>query len=226
MQFTAVEPLDLFQRCKHDKRNKKNTSTVLEEHQKCQILKPGKIKTKLFSSSDTSPVKWDSEYGQRDALKPPSFNCSSTSCASISLRHVSTEAVTADHRGGFTLRDQASLCGGAWNAADPSSSPERLKALCVCVKAACSCTWQSYSTESKTVAKFCGVGTRVNNHMLNLLVSTKELWNRSLCLLHYLLTRSLWAQSSSGNYYQVLYTGKVGSDDLNYHFYSNNGSAA
>lgn len=56
-------------------------------------------------------------------------------------------------------------------------------------------------------------------HMLNLLVSNKELWNWSLCPLHYLLTWSLWAQFSSGNYYQVLCKGRWGSDDLNYLFF-------
>lgn len=82
----------------------------------------------------------------------------------------------------------------------------------LCLRSVCSGTWQSFSTESGTVGKFCRCGTQVNNHMLCLLVSIKELWNWGLCLLHYLLVRSLWAQSSTGNYYQVLCKGRWGFD--------------
>ena len=89
----------------------------------------------------------------------------------------------------------------------------------LCVKSTCCGAWQGFIPACNTVGKFHGSFTRVNNHSLDLLVSTKELWNRSLCLLHYLLTRSLRAQSSSGNYYQVRCKGRRGSDDLNYYFF-------
>lgn len=61
--------------------------------------------------------------------------------------------------------------------------------------------------------------TSQQSHTGYLLVSIKELWNPGLCPLHYPPTRSLWAQTSSSNYYQVLCKGRWGVYRLNYLFY-------